>query len=245
MNKPTRWRVKGPDEIRDLLRHAPKTRDLGPSDRARTRARVAQLGGIAAVATGLSLLQSAALGAGLAVLTLVAVEIGTTWLASSSPSPSPAPSALVVARPLTSAAPSSTSPVASSSPPLDHDHDLALALDPPARSAARRPDALPSVEVPPISPPRASDSLAEEAALIERARAALASRPAESLARTEEHAARFPTGMLGMESELVAIDALTRLGRGAEAHARAEALLARARGGIYEARLRQLLDTPK
>jgi hypothetical protein len=239
MNKPTRWRDEGPDELRDLLRHAPKTRDLGPSDRARTRARVAQLGGIAAAAAGLSLLQSAALGAGLAVLTLVAVEIGTTWLASSPPSPSPAPSALVVARPLASAAPWSTPPVASSSPPV------ALSLDPPARSAARRPEALPSVEVPPIPPPRASDTLAEEAALIERARAALASRPAESLARTEEHAARFPTGMLGMENELVAIDALTRLGRGAEAHARAESLLPRVRGGIYEARVRQLLDAPK
>jgi hypothetical protein len=237
MSGPARWREKGPDDVRDLLRHAPRTRDLGPEDRARTRARVAKIGGIAAVAAGLSFVQSAALGAGLAVLTLVAVEIGTTWLASSPPpAPSAAPSTLAVApAPLASTAPSSSPPpLASSSPPPDA---------PPPRSSARRAEAPPLAEdPPPRTPIRAPDSLAEEAALIERARASLASSPADALARTLEHAAQFPAGKLAMERELVAIDALGRLGRRAEARARAESLLERARGGLYEPRLLRLLE---
>jgi hypothetical protein len=47
---------------------------------------------------------------------------------------------------------------------------------------------------------------------------------------------------MATERELLAIDALRRLGRASEARARAEALLPRARGGLYEERLRKLLD---
>jgi hypothetical protein len=238
MTRPTRWRDQGPDDVRELLRHAPKTRDLGPEDRARTRARVARLGGIVAVTGGLTLVQSAALGAGLAVLTVIAIEAAPSWLSSTpplAPSLPPARSAAAFApSPLASAAPSSAPPLASSPLPVD---------PPPLRSGARRPEAPPLLDDPPAPPPaRAMDTLAEEAALIERARAALASRPSEALARTEEHAAQFPAGKLGMERELVAIDALSRLGRRAEARARAESLLARARGGLYEDRLHQLLE---
>ncbi len=238
MNRPTRWRDQGPDDVRELLRHAPRTRDLGPDDRARTRARVARLGGIAAVAGGLTLMQSAALGAGLAVLTVLAVEVApSSWFSSApplAPAPPPAPSTVLAAAPLASAAPSSEPPLAPSPPPLD-------ALPP--RSASRRPEAPPLADDAPAPPPaRAADTLAEEAALLERARAALASSPSSALQRTEEHAAQYPAGKLGVERELLAIDALGRLGRRAEARARAESLLERARGSLYEERLRQLLD---
>ncbi len=243
MTRPTRWRDDGPDEVRDLLRYTAKTRDLGPRDRARTRARVARIAAGAAVVGGLSLLQSAALGAGLAVLTLVGVEVGTTWRASPAPSAGQSPSAsasssrssatsvqLATASPLASGA-------ASSLPALPLPNDMA-----PPRSSARHAGSAPLADDATEPPPRAPDSLAEEAALLERARGALASSPGEALARTEEHAARFPSGKLGMERELVAIDALRRLGRRAEARARAESLLGRAHGGLYEPRLRQLLD---
>jgi hypothetical protein len=242
MNRPTRWRDQGPDDVRELLRHAPRTRDLGPDDRARTRARVAQLGGIAAVAGGLTLVQSAALGAGLAVLTVLAVELApSSWLSSApplAPSPSPARSAVLAPAPLASVAPSrSSAPPLASSPPL---------VDaPPPRSASRRIEAPPLADDPPAPAPalpRAPDTLAEEAALLERARAALASSPSSALQRTEEHAAQFPAGKLAMERELLAIAALGRLGRRAEARARAESLLERARGSLYEERIRQLLD---
>jgi hypothetical protein len=239
MTRPTRWRDEGPDDVRDLLRYAAKTRDLAPADRARTRARVARIGGIVAAAAGLSLVQSAALGAGLAVATLVAVSIGTTWL-----SPSPQPVIVVASRPVATSAlaapsapavtPSSTVAAASSSPRAD---------PPTPRPSALHAAAPPLVEEPAASAPtHPPDTLAEEAALIERARLSLGARPADALARTEEHAARFPAGKLSMERELVAIDALGRLGRRAEARSRADSLLARARGGLYEERLRQLLD---
>jgi hypothetical protein len=241
MTRPTRWRDEGPDDVRDLLRYAAKTRDLAPADRARTRARVARIGGIVAAAAGLSLVQSAALGAGLAVATLVAVSIGTTWL-----SPSPQPVVVLASRPVApspsalsapsvpAATPSSTAAAASSAPRAD---------PPTPRPSALHAAAPPLVEEPAASAPtRPPDTLAEEAALIERARLALGASPADALARTEEHAARFPAGKLSMERELVAIDALGRLGRRAEARSRADSLLARARGGLYEERLRQLLD---
>ena len=78
--------------------------------------------------------------------------------------------------------------------------------------------------------------------MLERARASLGASPAGALAITEEHAARFPGGKLAVERELLAIDALRRLGRAGEARARGEALLSRARGGLYEERIRKLLD---
>ncbi len=60
-----------------------------------------------------------------------------------------------------------------------------------------------------------------EAALLEKARSELASSPAQALAATQEHAQRFPHGLLTQEREVIAISALRRLGRTAEADARA------------------------
>lgn len=60
-----------------------------------------------------------------------------------------------------------------------------------------------------------------EVALLADAQAALTVRPAESLARCDEHARRFATGTLVQEREVLAIDALMRLGRRPEAEARA------------------------
>jgi hypothetical protein len=60
-----------------------------------------------------------------------------------------------------------------------------------------------------------------EAALLEKARSELVSSPAQALATTQEHAQRFPHGLLTQEREVIAISALRRLGRTAEADARA------------------------
>jgi outer membrane protein assembly factor BamD (BamD/ComL family) len=50
----------------------------------------------------------------------------------------------------------------------------------------------------------------------------LAQNPKEALAKLEEHARRFPNGTLAQEREVMAIDALLRLGRRADAESRAE-----------------------
>jgi hypothetical protein len=91
------------------------------------------------------------------------------------------------------------------------------------------------------SPSEEEAELGREAALLERARASLAQDPAAALGQIGECAALFPHGALRMERELIAVDALERLGRWEEARARSAALLIDARGTIYEARVRALL----
>ena len=68
---------------------------------------------------------------------------------------------------------------------------------------------------------KVSDASAE-AALLERAREAIANDPKRALALTREHARRFPKGILTQEREVIAIDALKRLGKGSEAESRAD-----------------------
>jgi hypothetical protein len=84
--------------------------------------------------------------------------------------------------------------------------------------------------------------LAREAAMLEQARAALNRNPGAALAIADRHAATFPDGSLGMERELLAVQALQRLGRVAEARSRGLRLLEQARGSIYEQRVNALLD---
>ncbi|MEP7052434.1 MAG: hypothetical protein ABJB12_18850 [Pseudomonadota bacterium] len=82
-----------------------------------------------------------------------------------------------------------------------------------------------------------------EPALLEQARRDLAASPAAALALTTQHAARFPHGVLTQEREVIAIEALRRLGRGAEADRRAAAF---ARAFPGSAHRRMVLDpSPK
>lgn len=60
-----------------------------------------------------------------------------------------------------------------------------------------------------------------EAALLEQARTALASDPARALALTRQHQARFPSGVLKQEREVIAIEALRRSGQSKAASERA------------------------
>jgi type IV secretory pathway VirB10-like protein len=229
MSEPTRWRDEGPDAVRALLRDAPGTRRMTADDRARTRARLAPLAGVAVGVGSFAWLQGAAIGAGLAVLTVGAVEIGSA-VVSHEPPGNPAPAASVVyQRPRAPASPASTAPS-----PVEPPAPVAPSAPEPSPRPAARPTEAP--------PPRDADTLAEEAALLERARASLGTSPAGALAITEEHAAKFPGGKLSVERELLAIDALRRLGRVAEARSRGEALLSRAQGSLYEDRIRKLLD---
>jgi hypothetical protein len=62
-----------------------------------------------------------------------------------------------------------------------------------------------------------------EAELLERARRLVGSNPAGALELAQQHRARFAGGVLAQEREVIAIDALRRLGRVKEAEARAQA----------------------
>jgi hypothetical protein len=74
----------------------------------------------------------------------------------------------------------------------------------------------------PASSKGASNDASAEAALLERAREAISSDPKRALALTREHARRFPKGILTQEREVIAIDALNRLGKSSEADSRAD-----------------------
>jgi hypothetical protein len=87
------------------------------------------------------------------------------------------------------------------------------------------------------------DTLAREAAMLEEARALLDRAPGDALSKLEEHAVAFPSGHLALEREMLAVDALRRLGRTEDARSRGRALLARYHGSLYEERVRAMLDS--
>ncbi len=84
----------------------------------------------------------------------------------------------------------------------------------------------------------------DEFALIRSAEAALESSPSRALASAEEHARTFPSGQFEQEREMIAIDALTRLGRTNEAKRRANVFLARFPRTPYVSRLERVLGEP-
>jgi hypothetical protein len=89
------------------------------------------------------------------------------------------------------------------------------------------------------------DSLARELHLLDQARARLPHDPAGALRALEQHAQQFPRAMLGAERELMAIDALQRAGRTAQAEQRAARFEQRFSGTMYRARLRAIMHRPR
>jgi hypothetical protein len=158
----------------------------------------------------------------------------TALLAASSAVASPTPP-----RRNDTSTPPSTAPVRAVAAPAI---PAAASADPSMRSADKSPTD------PPIAPPAAPGSgqdLAGRSAggdlgaqaptiageteiqLLQRAQDALGSSPARALDILNQHAARFPGAGLGQEREVIAIDALVRLGRAGEARERAAAFAAR------------------
>ncbi|MBX3225215.1 MAG: hypothetical protein KF795_32160, partial [Labilithrix sp.] len=80
-----------------------------------------------------------------------------------------------------------------------------------------------------------------EVRLLERAQDALRSRPAEALALADDHARRFPQGMLAQEREVIAIEALVKTGRTSDARARAARFKARFPGSSHTRRIDALV----
>ncbi|MFZ5896223.1 MAG: hypothetical protein ACOY0T_34530 [Myxococcota bacterium] len=103
-------------------------------------------------------------------------------------------------------APSVSPPsVEQSAPPASAESEPAPANPPEANSAPK-----PSREKP------------SEATLLEQARRSLASNPAQALALTRRHQALYPRGVLAQEREVIAIEALRRLGNSKQASERAD-----------------------
>jgi len=87
----------------------------------------------------------------------------------------------------------------------------------------------------------ASEGPEAEVKLVQRAQDALRSRPDESLALCNEHAKRFPNGMVSQECEVIAIEALVKTGRKEEARKRAARFKTRFPGSAALRRLDVLL----
>ena len=82
-----------------------------------------------------------------------------------------------------------------------------------------------------------------EVKLVQRAQDALrSSRPAEALALCNDHAKRFPNGMVTQECEVIAVEALVKTGRKDEARKRADRFKARFPGSAAIRRLDVLLN---
>ncbi len=120
----------------------------------------------------------------------------------------------------------------------------------PARVEAAPPPAprVPRAKAPeaPTAAPAGDAAMDEELALLESAYEALRKGDAAgALAEAERHAARFPSGALAQEREVLAIDALVRLGRRAEAETRAAGFRARYPTSTHGVRIQGLLSAPR
>lgn len=92
------------------------------------------------------------------------------------------------------------------------------------------------------SPTDPENQLKLESRLIREAEKALETSPGDALVRLDEHAESFPQGVLADEREFLAVSALVKLGRHAEARKRARALL-RQNNSSYKEWVQQLLTT--
>jgi hypothetical protein len=116
---------------------------------------------------------------------------------------------VIAAPPPVAAAPEVSAPSVETTPAL------------PAAELSPAPSSAPSAHTPASA--RTASPARDEATILERARTQLAANPAQALALTAEHVKLFPHGVLSQEREVIAIAALRRLGRTAEAERRAEA----------------------
>lgn len=137
----------------------------------------------------------------------------------------------------------------SAAPPLPRPTPAAPASAPPAPPIVDVPaipiDLLPSTPLAPSSARTASSSAAgpapSELTLLKEAQGALANEPARSLDIVAKHERTFPKAEFSEEREVIRIDALMRLGRVEEAHARADGFNARFPASAHRARVRALL----
>jgi hypothetical protein len=249
-------KTKGPDK-RAVALSAAALLELGAQPSSAAAAVLAKLAGTPAALASLPLAGKLAIAATTVALAVAGVQVAQR----SAPAPASAPSAMRAAK--TAVARSTRAAVAPA--PAAQPLPTLAQPEPPALEAVPLPAAAPAAR-PPTTPRRARvpiakapapepaavaaaaasseepvDELALEVRWLDQARGLLASDPPAALARADAHAQRFASGALAAERELIAVDALQRLGRVPEARKRADALLARNPGSLYRGRLQRVL----
>lgn len=170
-----------------------------------------------------------------AVLVAASLAIGAPFAYQATrPAPAPVASAAVTASTTSLSIPAPVEPTAA----------VTTSAAAPASAA---PNARPAVSVR-AAGGAASEVAVEDAApqetegqLLRRAHDALGSDPLRALALTDDHVRKFPSGMLGQERELVAIEALTKLGRVGQARVRGASFLQRFPTSAHARRVRTLV----
>lgn len=199
-----------------------------------------------ATSVGLVAKMTMATKIGLAVLALGGAGTG---IVVATRTPEPAPTAVDAPAPAASAdhlaipSPARTAAPAAPESPSSPAAVVPSAPDPVASAAT--PDREPRPAGSAATPGPDVDPLAEEAALLGRAQSALAAgRHAEALAVLDEHARRFPSGVLAHEREAARWLALCGSGRGDAARGPVSAFLAEHPGSPLAARLRAACGLP-
>lgn len=246
--EPTRFRDGGsgaPSRLRELFDAAAREQPT-PTQLARLEAKLAPLLGDApAPAPATSTMRlSSALKFGLGMLAIGGVGVVVALSARDAAK---------------DADESTTAPSASVAPPAPEASVPAADVRPPVAASEARPATSPPLTPPspaestsPVRPlpaaregapprPAAPPSGLSEDQLLEKARAALRLDPGLALRLTREHQQRFSGGILTQEREVIAIEALRRLGRSVEADQRAQRFEQRYPGSAHQRKL----DTPR
>ncbi|HMI92184.1 MAG TPA: hypothetical protein VK509_12500 [Polyangiales bacterium] len=245
---PTRWAHGAPDAPSDFEALLRADERVAPS--AAQLARV--LDGLAAQLPALSTLRSPAAPAATAAVVhkgllplifgaLALLGIAGAVLLLRAPASPVQPAAPATAPTITP--PAAESPPARVAPAAPAAEPASTA--PAARANAARASAArsPASSVQPVraSALGASEDPMAELTLLELAQRVLRRDPEEALALAESHRARFERGALAQEREMIAIEALLRLKRRAQAERRARAFTQRYPQSSHGPRLRDLL----
>lgn len=184
-----------------------------------------------------------------AVVVMVGVFAGTQRrVDEASPSATSVPVEVAPAAPAAPPQPSSTADLGEKSPPVMP----VVTVDslPPAasqRSRSAPPPSMNGLEEGRSDVPASADRLVadgDELALLEAARAALATEPARTLALADEHTKRFSSPAFAQERERLAIEALVRSGRRDDASTRARRFESTYPRSPHLARVRALVGPP-
>jgi hypothetical protein len=121
----------------------------------------------------------------------------------------------------------------------------AAPIAPPAPSPAESAPAPEVVGSAPVGPaPTVSHERApSESDLVGQAQAALAGNPARALALCEQHRRLYPRGVLVQEREVLAVEALQRLGRHSQAVARGEHFLKAFPGSAHQSKIAAIVGS--
>ena len=247
------------DDARELLQVARKPRQWTDGERHRTAARVAPM---ALALGGSSLFSAKALAAALIVGTIASVSVAVVTHRTSdhgrrldptvrhvdAPARTrPAVSASVASVPvkhpdLMVALPAALEPSVSTCLQTRPEHHVRATPTSSAGTATARVPVAESMSSQPASSEPAPPALREDQCL-SQAQAVLQTTPSEALSQVTQCERLFPHGNMVAEREMLAIEALSGLGRRDDARTRAEAFLASYPHSIYSERVEHLIGS--